>query len=359
MKPYLKFMTFFILATLFIICAASYVVDPYGIYSHQTNLFPRKVAAADKGRTVKPYQASDAKPYTVLIGNSRIEIGMPVAHAFYLDKPVFNMGLPGANVALQYDYARHVVEKSDTVRQVVIALDFLDFTSDIDTTAPSSIDKHQWSWRLQGLTSDTLTDKRQYLAERISLLFSLSAISDTVSTVVNQHRNINALDINGFNDGRLYHFHVKNEGYGALYQQKRNELETRLRTKPQTFHLQSYQITELLQFIEQLKQRNIAIYLIINPYQEPYLNILQQFNFNDAFLAWKATMHQIAQKHDLLLFDFAIESEPVLSVVSAQSTDINDSEYFWEPAHYKTLFGEQILDALRSEACHELCKLLK
>lgn len=355
MKRYLIQVMLFVLAGLMLICAASYVIDPYGIYMQQADFFPRKVAAADKGRTVKPYQSLNSAPYTLLVGNSRVEIGMPIEHAFYQQKPVFNMGLPGANVAMQYDYALHAINNSNTVRQVVIGLDFLDFSSSAGNVK-TTIERNNWQWRLKGFASEHSAAPRRYVAERISMLFSLTAITDSTSTVFSQKRNMNALNKHGFNDGRLYHFHVRNEGYGALYQQKQDELDARLSAMPQVFNAQSYQIAELRQFIETLKQRNISTYLIINPYQKPYLDTLQRFGLNDALAAWKAQMANIATQHNLALYDFAIESAPVLNVVSAKSRSIDDSPYFWEPAHYKTQFGEQILNVLVSGKCAELCQ---
>lgn len=358
MKRYLFLLMAFSAGAFLLLSTINYFIDPYGIYQLEHDYFPRKVAAADKGRTVKPYQALNVKPHTVLVGNSRVEIGMPVVHAFYQNKPVYNMGLPGAGLSMQYAYARHVINNSNSVKQVVIALDFLDFTSRPDNIITST-DNSNWLWRLQGFDSKHLSDKRRYVAEQISLLFSLSALTDSVKTVVAQNHNLNALNLHGFNDGKLYHFHVANEGFGALYQQKLQELDQRLSSQPLIFSHQSYHLHELDSFITELKQQNIAVYLLINPYQQPYLSKLTQYQLDDHLQNWKTQLAKLAMNHGLSLFDFAITSSLVTQIVDPASKTAADSRYFWEPAHYRPAFGELILESLLKADCEQLCLIKK
>lgn len=359
MKLYLKLILAFITFGLIVVSTASYWLDPYGIYSSENDLFPRKVAAANKGRTVKPYQALNVTPFTVLVGNSRIELGMPKQHSFYQDKPVYNMGLPGAGISMQYDYALHAINNSGTVGQVVIALDFLDFTSranNITTTANTK----NWSWRLVNVDRvKSFKDKRKYYAERLSLLFSLSTIIDSIKTVITQHNNVNALNRFGFNDGNLYHFHVAAESFGALYQQKAAELDERLSKQKLIFDKNSYYPYELDSFIKLLKQKNINIYLIINPYQQPYLDKISQYQLDEHLKEWKQEMALVATRNGLSLFDFAISSNLVTDVVAPTSKKAEDSPYFWEPAHYRPAFGELILDTLLTTSCDKICLLTK
>lgn len=356
MKNYLRFMLVFIVSGLLLLCAASYLLDPYGIYAHYKDIFPRKVAAADKGRTVKPYQTLISKPFTLLVGNYRVEIGMPPEHAFYQGKTVYNMGLPGASISMQYGYAMHAINQSASVKQVIIALNLLDFTSRAENIV-TKIDNSGWQWRLEALNSESFADKRRYLAEMISLFFSLTALTDSVKTIVAHQSNVNALNRFGFNDGRVYHFHVANEGFGALYQQKAQEIDQRLGSQQLVFNRHSYHLAELDSFITQLKKQNIAVYLLINPYQQPYLDQLTEHKLEQHLYDWKEQMIQLAKQHQLALLDFAISSSLVTDVVEPNSKVAEDSPYFWEPAHYRPAFGDLILNSLLMNNCHQICKL--
>uniref|UniRef100_A0A486XTV2 Uncharacterized protein n=1 Tax=Rheinheimera sp. BAL341 TaxID=1708203 RepID=A0A486XTV2_9GAMM len=356
MKHYLKLVGLFFIIGLLVLCATSYLLDPYGIYANKDGAFVRKVAAADKGRTVKPYQALNSAPYTLLVGNSRVEIGMPAEHAFYQGKPAYNMGLPGASVSMQYAYAMHAVEHNNSVKQVVIAVDFLDFTSPADNIV-SATDNSGWQWRLQGLKSDNFADKRRYIAERISLLFSLSALTDSVKTLLAQQSNVNALNRYGFNDGRVYYFHVEHEGFAALYQQKAQEMQQRLSAQQWVFNRQSYHLGELKHFITRLQKQHIAVYLMINPYQQPYLDMLSQHKLDQHFANWKQQIALLSAQHQLPLFDFAISSPLVTHIVDPASKNAEDSPHFWEPAHYRPALGELILSVLMTQNCQSMCDL--
>lgn len=357
MHRYLQLVLLFITAGLILLLAFSYWLDPYGIYSSSSAAFPRKVAAADKGRTVKPYQVMHSAPYTLLVGNSRVELGMPLQHPFYREQPVYNMALPGANIAMQYAYAQHAIKNNKSVQQVVIALDFLDFVS-ASNDILTAMDNSRWSWRL---TTDNaakeFADSKRYYAERISLLFSLTAIVDSIETIILQHNNVNALNKFGFNDGKSYLFHVAAEGFGAIYQQKADELDTKLSKQPLIFSNRSYHLKTLDNFITQLKQNHIAVFLLINPYQKPYLDKINQYQLEQHFFNWKQALATLAVQQQLVLYDFAIRSPLVNEVVATQSHTPQDSPYFWEPAHYRPAFGTLILDSLLTGNCHDLCHI--
>lgn len=355
MNSYLRLLSFFMLSGFILLCVCSYLIDPYGLRSGAADAFARKVAAADKGRTIKPYQVKNEAPFTVLVGNSRVEIGMPSQHAFYQQLPVYNMGLPGAGVAMQYDYALHAIQLHDSVKQVVIALDILDFTS--TDGQPLTNVKRNWAWRL-ATAPDSWQTQWQQQVERLGLLFSLSAINDSLYTLFWQNAQVNALDRSGFNDGGIYHYQVKYEGFAALYQQKEAELSKRLQRQALAFNPQSYQMRELAHFISSLKARGIQPYLLINPYQKPYVELLAQFQLQDDLKLWKAALAELATQHQLPIYDFAISSEITDKVVDLNSHNESDSPYFWEPAHYRPALGTLMLDALMQQQCANLCQLI-
>lgn len=355
MNSYLRLLSFFLLTGFVLVSASSYLIDPYGLRSNTADLFQRKVAAADKGRTIKPYQVKGTVPFTLLVGNSRVEIGMPAQHAFYQQQPVYNMGLPGAGVAMQYDYARHVIALHDSVKQVVIALDILDFTS-TDSVPLTDVNRN-WAWRLSTAPDSWHTHWRQF-SEQLGLLFSLSAINDSLYTVLWQNADVNALNRSGFNDGGIYQYQVKHEGFAALYRQKDAELSQRLQHQALAFNLQSYQMRELDQFISSLKEKGIQPYLLINPYQKPYLQLLAQYQLQDDLIAWKAALAELAAQHQLPIYDFAIASDITDGVVELSSHNEADSPYFWEPAHYRPALGTLMLDALMQQQCDKLCRLI-
>lgn len=361
MKKYLLLLLLFTLAVSTVAAVFSYLTDPYGIYRHstKTSWFVRKVAAPDKGRTIKPYQAMQTNPATLLIGNSRVEVGMPVQHAFYQQADVYNLGLPGAGIAMQYDYAWHVIRSRGSVRQVVIALDFLDFTSS-ENNISTEADRSRWQQRLQYHLANPDTAQHHYgfiLQERLSLLLSTTALTDAIYTVFAQTQKTNALNAQGFNDGGVYYQQVASEGFSVLYQQKAAELTQRLAAETLFVTGKSHHFNTLHSFISLLKAEQIDIFLLINPYQQPYLANLEQHQLTAELQLWKQQLVQLAKQHQLTLYDFAIASPPVTEVVNLSSKNAADSVYFWEPSHYRPALGSLMLDVLHSGQCQQQYRL--
>lgn len=354
MKRYLLLFSslFFVL---FISVAVGVVfVDPYGLFRYSDNdYFPRKTSASNKGRLVKSYQVEGQQIETLIIGNSRVEIGMPQNHFFY-GKSVFNIGLPGAGLLMQYDYGWHAVKSSKGVKKVLIAVDFVDFLSKEGIEISW---RGQWQSRLkyQLPNGEQVTDNKIYRAkEFLSFLFSQDAIIDSILTVITQRKNINSLSYNGFNDGRLYIDLVSVEGYGSLYKQKNVELRQRLSEQSIRFNIQSDYFLMLEKFVSLLQSENIEVIIFVNPYQEPYLDIVNEAGFKLDLERWKVRIKQLASQKRVDFYDFSILSLPVRDVAPLNSRNPNDNEYFWEPAHYKQKLGTLMLDAIQHKDCDHL-----
>lgn len=353
MKRYLWSFLLFLLLLLTVGFSSSWLIDPYALYQQADSaLFKRKTAAADKGRTIKSYQVRQRDVVSLIVGNSRVELGMPQNHPFY-GGPVFNMGLPGASVLMQYDYAWHAVNTNPTLKQVLLAVDFVDF---LGSKAIEQSWDGNWQYRLDYRLGDGTTLlplNRQRSFEKLSLLFSQDALVDGVMTALQQKRDVNALNYSGFNDGALYRHAVRTESYAALYQQKQQELRARL-AKPALVMVDNSAALQALQrFVSLLREQQIAVVLFINPYQQPYLDAIQQAGLADEMLRWKQQIIDIAKSHTIDLYDFAVPSLPVTLPAPLQSRQPDDNRYFWEPAHYKTQLGELMLNAMQQQQCQQ------
>jgi len=354
MKRYLWSFLLFLLLLLTVGVSSSWFIDPYGLYQQANSaLFERKTAAADKGRTIKSYQVSQRNVVSLIVGNSRVELGMPQNHPLY-GGPVFNMGLPGAGVLMQYDYAWHAVNTNRTLKQVLVAVDFVDF---LGSKAVEQSWHGNWQYRLDYRLGDKTTllplNGQRYF-EKLSLLFSQDALVDGVITALQQKRDVNALNYYGFNDGALYRHAIRSESYAALYQQKQQELRARLANPALVLVDNSAALQALQRFLSLLREQQIAVVLFINPYQQPYLDLIQQAGLTDEMLRWKQQIIDIAQSHAIDLYDFAVPSLPVTLPAPLQSRQPDDNLYFWEPAHYKTQLGELMLNAMQQQQCQQL-----
>ena len=349
MALYLRFFGFFILCIFAVVVVASYWIDPYGVWQTNNN-FPRKVTASDKGRHIKSYQGLQYAPEILVVGNSRVEIGLPSKHSLFQDK-VYNLGLPGSSVVMQYDYAWHLIQTGNNVRQVFLAVDFADFLS--AKAAIANLDG-DWQARLNYFLSKPHQNNRNIWVqspEQLKLLFSQSAIFDSLKTVISQSQDLNAISTNGFNDGRLYHSIVRNEGFGSLYNQKLIEIQNSFRRPGLRFNSVGREFIALDTFLQLLQTKGIAVTLFVNPYQYHYLDLMEKNGLQDSFLEWKTHIQQAAAKHQMPLYDFAIRSDLVNSPAILESRRLQDNPYFWEPSHYRQAFGKLMLDVMQEKDC--------
>ena len=346
-----------------IICAISFVsflligigfvwlVDPYGLNeSSFLENFPRKTAASDKGRNIKSYQVENIKPQTLIIGNSRVELGLPPKHNYY-SGTTFNMGLPGASVLMQYDYGWHAIKASGSIKKVILAVDFTDFLS--KDNSEQTWDGN-WQFRLKHRLSDGQKNIPFNIAraeEQLGFVFSQDALVDSLFTVAQQNKDVNALSENGFNDARLYVSLVRAEGFNALYVQKQQQLKVRLSNPDLKINSDSTAFVALSEFLALAKSQNIEIVMFVNPYQKPYLDLLEELALTDELWSWKQLISEIAKQHQVEFYDFAILSWPVEAAPPLDSHIPTDNLYFWEPSHYKQSFGTLILDAIEQKRC--------
>ena len=121
MASYLRLWSFALLATLAAALALNYWVDPYGLYRTYRD-GEWKPHAATQGALIKPYQVLMAQPRTLVLGNSRAEIGfdpddMAWPQAF---RPVYNLALPGSGTRTASRLLDHVLAANSP--QLVLSL---------------------------------------------------------------------------------------------------------------------------------------------------------------------------------------------------------------------------------------------
>src|SRR5450755_1272405 len=119
--------------------ALNFAVDPYGVHRwiDRAGFNRLKPKSEFHSQMVKPYRVLEVRPKTLLLGNSRVEVGInpespqwPAAL-----RPVYNMALPGTGVATSLRSLQHANSNSK-VDLVVMGVDFFDFLSSDQVAAP-------------------------------------------------------------------------------------------------------------------------------------------------------------------------------------------------------------------------------
>lgn len=358
-----------VLATTFLLvcivgAGVNYMVDPYSLFGSRRvpGFNELKPAAAERGRVTKPYMASRAKPKVVIGGNSRPEMGLNPHSTCWedTDRPVFNMGIPGADVYMQTRYVQHAVE-SGKAQRVLLGVDFSDFL--VDASQPTGdIDWDQLGKSFEGrLNLDAKAGGRapltlQHAEDILSGIFSLVALGDSIVTITSQHdKNAATRHEDGYNPALDYRPIIRNEGQAVLFSQKNREIRKQLQQDNlgvlDVHGGQTIPLLALRRFLDWADTRGVDVVLFINPYHSDYLVQIQMTGKWSLLEDWKRQLARIATEHDVPLWDFnafdrySTESPPL---PGDRHTEL---KWFWEPAHYRSQLGELMLASMLDRQC--------
>ncbi|MCP5141899.1 MAG: hypothetical protein H6980_06070 [Gammaproteobacteria bacterium] len=348
----------------------NYVVDPYGLFDAPRvdgfNLV--KPRAGERSRTAKAYQVLRRMPSTLIVGNSRPEIGLDPASRCWpdADRPVYNLSLPGAAAFRQGRYAQHAVvgggQGGGKVRQVVWGVDFTDF---IGITTPEEAARRHWSEhhfefddRLLVRADGSPNPWRWYgrFTDQAKGLFSLEGAIDSVSTVLAQDApNAATLRADGFNPAFDYLPVIHREGQAMLFAHKLAYLREFTGTPgrdvfmPGTRWSESFQA--LTDILRQLREAGVEVILFINPYHADYMAVLDEVGKWDQFEDWKRTLVGIAADTGVAaLWDFNAYNRYTLEPSPPAGDRSSVLRWFWEPAHYRAEYGELMLSIMLPDA---------
>ncbi|TCO74296.1 hypothetical protein [Chromatocurvus halotolerans] len=347
------FLTF--LAVLAAACAVNWFVDPYGMYWSPVidGVNAEKPASVSRVRVIKAYRAPQVSPEILLVGNSRVEMGLSPLHPAFTGKSVYNLGLPGASVAMQLDYALNTVRQAGTVNRVIIGVDFLDFLY-----SPASLENWDHTGSQPGYTERLAAftpgwQARWFrLQEKAALVFSLDSLFASVESLFSQDGLNNSISPRGQNAAGTYQAIIATEGIKPLFVQKIRELEARLGGKTHVLRKDadalSPAFSALAEFLDAMHERDIKVDLFINPYHFSYVMLLDNLGLADLFLEWKALLvdqNNDAHKEPVPLWDFSGFGQEVMEPLPRQEVG-QAMTWFWEPAHYREQLGDKVIERI-------------
>jgi hypothetical protein len=353
--------TYFTSFTLVLLAIASFnwFIDPFGMYWSPVieNINEVKPKAGTRSRITKAYQINKIKPQILIVGNSRVEMGLDPNNNIFEDKIVYNQGMPGASVAMQVDYAIDAIANNNTIEQVLVGVDFIDFLlseQQVISFRPKTINriKAGYDFRLTSLDSNNFSNIAR-LKESLAMVFSIDAFIASTSTVLQQKHMASSISSLGFNNALSYVAIMNSEGIKPLFNQKLHEISTRLTSKPWSIKAQdsfpySPTFTHLGRLIKIAKQKKINIKFFINPYHFSYLHTLNDHNQWKNFKEWKDTLVSYLstqQGNSFTLWDFSGASGFINEAVPLANPK-QQMQWFWEPAHYKKELGDILLARL-------------
>jgi hypothetical protein len=357
------------LAALLSVALFNYLVDPYGIFGSRSikGFNAIKPAAAKHVRQAKPYMVSVLIPHGIIGGSSRPEMGLDPQSACWADeeKPIFNIALPGSSVFMQARMLQHSTAGNRyRGKQVFWGLDFMDFlgihsANEEWTKWPKRSEKFEKRLLVTAYGQPNRHQTWTKLKDMASTLFSLDTIRDSAYTLFSQNnKRASHRGKDGFNPARDYLDIIALEGQKVLFLQKNQEVAQSLSRHTRSIFGPgknwSYEFETVSRMLDYMKQRNTNVILFINPYHVDYLSLIELSGRWKEFEQWKYYLQQLAERKGVVLWDFSLLNEYTTEQLPSKSQKGTLLQWFWEPAHYKSKYGDLMLQQILGRSCTPL-----
>ena len=336
---------------------ASALVDPYLLFNMPRirGFNAKKPSVEHQERLMKAYEVLRASPNAVILGTSRVAIGLDAAHPSWpaRARPVYNLGLAGADPYVSYRYLQHVLAHRD-LAIVVLGLDFEYFLSrkkpdvPMDFEASLSVDRdgranpgRRWQW----------------LRDAAESALSLEALGDSLATVAASTRG-DTLDLSP--SGNLSEAGFRREtaelGPAPLFAQR--NLHNIRTYRGRTFspngagQPDAPTLTDLRAIVELCRSRGIQLELFAQPMHADLLETLDLLGVWPAYEAWKRELIAMSRGESrsdapkARIWDFGGYDQFSTESLPPGSDRRAHLRWFWEPSHYSKALGDIILSRI-------------
>lgn len=334
-------------------------VDPYRMYGTPvlpgwTELKPQIYDQIDLAAT---YQLERVRPITLLLGNSRVEVGInpESPHWPAAAQPVFNGALPGRDLRTAVDMLRQAIAVH-VPKTVIVGLDILDFLQKPDPLPPpqAPIGPEERRLLVDRNGKPNPARRLQVWRDRGATTLTVDAVGDSLATLLDQNpRTTATLTPLGFDPLNQYRVFAARQGYYELFAQKNAIYRKQYAHRPTPDFTQPERYADfraLQQIFAQAKAHGIELILFIHPYHADYFDMLQRAGLWSSFEAWKralvamvAAANASDAREPIRLFDFSgynrYTTEPVPPVGDRRTA----MRWYWEAGHYKSALGEEML----------------
>lgn len=346
---YLKVFASVLILLWILVAATNWFIDPYGMFWSPAyeGINLHKPEAGEKSRTSKAYRLETLAPSVLLVGNSRIEMGIPAESPQFGEKVTYNYGLPGISLAAQIDGATRQIRRNANLSHIVFSLDYYDFVF-----PPEYFDRVDEYAALATTEHDQAISQR--FKELLAYFLSLDTLGNSVSTVLKQAGQHNVTTQWGTNNAQGYLPVIRYEGIKTLFNGKMAELNEKLtrRSPMPESEPRNPGIEKLKQFVAFADNKGVKVDFFVSPVHYSYLHVLHENGHWQGFLRWK----QLLANHihweafeNITLRDFSGFNHYTLEPIDFTNPHAVP-QWYWEPAHYRAELGERILNVILTDA---------
>jgi hypothetical protein len=347
--------------------ALSVLADPYWMFDTYTisGVNALKPRIYERVELAKTYQLERIRPRTILLGNSRTEVGFdPESKVWPASwRPVFNAGLAGGDLFMVSRIFQEAIA-SGQVNIAILEADFPDFLTKPSSTH-RSIPLTTGERRLLVKRDGMLNPDRemQIWRDRLATTLTINSLEDSLLTLINQHPGTTeTMTRFGFNPLHQYAADVKRIGYYGIFAQKRAAYDARFQRYPHPDFARPMRYADfrdLLQIIETAHDHSVRLVIFIPPYHAQLLEIIERDGLWSSFEDWKRALVQViaakcstmkATPCPIPLVDFSGYNAYTTEPVPPKGDTHTQTRWYWEAGHYKAALGDVMLNRLISGA---------
>ncbi|NWG39407.1 MAG: hypothetical protein HXY27_05515 [Hydrogenophilaceae bacterium] len=352
MKSYLRYLSVAVLGLMAVALGVNWFVDPYGLH-RPYGATDWKPHAAAQGALVKPYQVLRQSPRTLILGNSRAEVGFDPEDGAWPQqlKPVYNLALPGTGVRVERRLFEHAIYNRQ-VKSVLLGVDFMDFLMSADAVIPEP----DWARRLLVAANGKPNGTRwlHMLQDGAVTLASLDALIHSFDTIRQKGKSgVAQLTPAGFNPMHDYEVIAQDEGYYNLFRQRDVENLRAYQLRPKNLYLKgtasSPAFDDLSRILRGARDHGIQVQVVIYPYHAHLLEIFRLTGFWELFEDWKRGLVQrvtLEGRGHAVLWDFSGYHAYAREAIPLPSDRKTQVKWYWEAGHFKKELGSEILKRL-------------
>jgi|SRR5579863_969257 len=353
MRRFMAIMAGCLTSLLILAAGTNYLIDPYGIFGSPriAHINKDKTQAIDQPYLAKAYLVETVNPTTLLIGDSRVDVGLnPTSSDWRSDfKPVFNLAIPGNGLPEHLRYLQHAFATLHP-KVVIVGLSFDDCF--VWPGAPRNVDQDPMVDQNSRLNGGNATSLRIWLARIKDFTFallSLDALEDSMMTVFNQNNpyrpHMTAL---GWHSAGDFRGSVDAEGYYNVVMAKdRNRVNTLLEWS----RTSQFDLSPLETIITLSAAHNSKVIIFTPPSYIDEFEIMKQIDTLEIYNLWKRKLVDIVHRasnsgNDVSLWDFNEINGYSNETLPSPADRAQKMRWFWETNHFKAELGDRIIVSL-------------
>jgi len=350
MRRFINLAALFFGGLVLLVTAMTYVVNPYGIFVGLgiAAINFDKTQAVWQPQLAKAYLVEKIEPRTLLIGDSRVDLGLnPESVNWKADyKPIFNLGIPGSTLREQLRYFQHALSHY-APKTVVVGQAFEDcFVWPLSprNSAPSA--NNDQDKRLEG---GSTVSRYARFQDYVFALLSIDSLRDSIMTLINQHKLDTAyMSSLGWRSSGDFGHSANADGYYNLVMDKDRTI---INTMLDWAKSPECDLGPLRAMIDLATGHNIDIIVILTPSYIDDLEIIRQTNLLARYDAWKRALANIIfeagrEGGNIVLWDFNRIDTYTTELLPGRHERTYKLRWFWETKHFKVELGNEIIDTL-------------